>query len=790
MNFRTAAAVEQVVWEMKLSDYKRGENRSKINDLFGGMPPYTDDEVQQNKIATNVNFLEASNIAHNARRQFGNAFLNPDPLFVVTIDHGPRWKRSEWGNIITKEINRIIKRSLPYMETLRSVFAQDVLHGIAPAVWKDKDKWNPKARGVEDVLVPSNTELDLEENLPFFAIYEQYTGPRLWRMTHGPHVDPGWNMPVVDAAIKWVDQQAQQLMSSSWPEVWSPEKMSERIKQDGGLYASDSVPTVDCYRFFWYNDDNKKAGWSQKIILDAWGQPGVGDLDITESKNPKRTDRYGLEKSMFLYDSGNRKYAEKIGQIAHFQFADGSCVAPFRYHSVRSLGWLLYSVCHLQNRLRCKFNDALFESLMQYFRINNMGDAERALRIDLTDKTPLPDGVQFVRPEERWQVPKELVMMGLQANRQLMDENSASYSQDFESEGNQYETATKTMAKVNSSAALVNAMLQQAYNYQNFQYIEICRRFCKVNSSDADVRQFRLNCLKAGVPEEMLDITRWDVQAVRVIGSGNKMMQSAMMDKVMGLYYTKLDPTAQREALRMGIATTMDDYQLADRWVPDQKQVSDSVHDAQMSASAMLQGLPMALKEGVNHDEYIEALLVSMHAKVQQVAQSGGVGTPADIMGLQNLAGMTIQGQSIPGNGIQNHIKIVAEDEKQPHSKGEQPDHSVKQKVKQFADTLKELMNQVKAFAQRQQEQQQKQQQQGNGGMDPKDIAKVKGMQIQAQTKAQLAKESHASRTAQKQISFEQKLKQDQEKHQVDLAKTQAEAMANLSMTRMKSQQE
>ena len=222
MNFTTCAAVEQLVWEMRLASYPRALNRSKINELFSGFPPYSDEEVRQNKIATNVNFLEPSQIAHNARRQFGNAFLNPDPLFLVTIDHGPRWKRAEWGNTITKELNRIMKRSLPYMETLRSVFALDVLHGIAPAVWRDRQKWAPKSRGVEDILIPSNTELDLEENLPFFAIYEQYTGPRLWRMTHGPNVDPGWNMDVVDAAIEWVDKQAEQLMSSSWPEVWSP----------------------------------------------------------------------------------------------------------------------------------------------------------------------------------------------------------------------------------------------------------------------------------------------------------------------------------------------------------------------------------------------------------------------------------------------------------------------------------------------------------------------------------------------------------------------------------------
>ena len=70
------------------------------------------------------------------------------------------------------------------------------------------------------------------------------------------------------------------------------------------------------------------------------------------------------------------------------------------------MGFLLYAICHLQNRLQCKFNDAVFESLMQYFRVSNLGDAERAIKVDLTDKTPLPDGLNFVPSNERWQVNK------------------------------------------------------------------------------------------------------------------------------------------------------------------------------------------------------------------------------------------------------------------------------------------------------------------------------------------------------------------------------------------------
>lgn len=775
MNFTHAASVEALVWQMRLSDWPRAQNRARINNLANGFPPYDEAEVLANKIAVNYNDLSMSNIAHNARRQLSNALLAPDPLFTVELDYGPKWKKKDWAGVITQHLNKIIKGSLPYMETRRSMFAQLVLHGIAPSSWSDKYTWCPEADGVEDILVPSNTLLSLK-NLPFIARYRQYTGRELWKMTHGPQVDAGWNIPLAEKAVRWVDQQAKQLMSASWPEVWSPEKMEERIKQDGGLYSSDAIPTVDCFEFLYWNDDGKKAGWRKKIILDAWGEPGVGGVGGMDlSMRSKKQGKHGVwnfDKSDFLYDSEERSnpiFCGNLGETIHFQFADCSCVAPFRYHSVRSLGFLLYSICHLQNRLNCKFDEATFEQLMQYFRITNQADADRAWRVDLTDKKALPDGLQFVKRDERWEVPGDLVKMALEKNRQIMSDNSASFTQDFDMEAGANETATRTMAKVNTSAALVSGLLNQAYNYQKFQYDEICRRFCMVNSRDPDVRKFRLAVLKANVPEEALNADYWNVQPVRVVGSGNKMMQIAMMDKIMAVYYNKLDPTAQRFFLRLGLATTTDDYELARQSVPDEPVVSSSTHDAQLAAGILLQGLPVALKEGVNHEEYAEAMLQTLQTRVQQIAGRGGMVKPEELTGLQNLAGETLDGQKLPGNGIAAHIALMEQDSKPMHVKGSPPDHTVKEKVKQLSDALGKLMNEVKGFAQRTQQALAKQQGQNGGGVPPETMAKIQGQMMISKAKADNTRESHAQRTAQRQIQFEQKVHQDEQKHQQEL---------------------
>jgi hypothetical protein len=234
MQFKTAASIEQIVWQMKLADYSRSLNRSRINSLYNGAPPYTDQEATENNIAINVNSLEPTKLAHDARSQFNNAFLKPGQYFTARTDMGPVHKRQKYGAIVSREVNRIMKRSPMYFETMRSKFAQLVLHGIAPTAWETRENWCPDAVGIEDVMIPSNTLITMK-NLPFFAIFRSYTAEELYRLTHGPRVDKAWKMPVVEAALKWAGQEQSRLSGTTWPQVWSPEKWEESIKENSGL---------------------------------------------------------------------------------------------------------------------------------------------------------------------------------------------------------------------------------------------------------------------------------------------------------------------------------------------------------------------------------------------------------------------------------------------------------------------------------------------------------------------------------------------------------------------------
>lgn len=738
---------------MRLADFPRAQNRARINSLFDGSPPYSDQEERENNIAINVNFLEATKVGHDARQQFANAFQKPGKFFTARTDFGPSHKRQKWSSIVSNNINRVMKRSPTYFENMRSKFALLVLHGIAPSTWENSYNWCPLTLGIEDVMIPSGTLLTLK-NLPFFAIYRAYTAEELYRLTHGPKVDPGWKMDNVMAAIKWADEQSSSLSGTTWPEVWSPDKMEQRMKEDSGLYASDAVPIISCWDFYWWNDAKKVQGWNRRIVLDANGQPGVGGLSETNIIGGR---------NQFLFDPGDKCYAPKIENILQFQFGDLSAVAPFRYHAVRSLGFLLYAVAHLQNRLRCKLNEAVFETLMMYMRVKSLDEAERALKINLISRGIIDDTVQFLSPQERWIVNERLAQIGLIENQNIINDNSSSYtqSQNF-SKPSVEKTAFQVRAELNATTALISAALLQAYQYQTFEYYEIFRRFCAKDSRDPDVRQFRVACLKAGVPPDVLVSEAWDIEPERVMGAGNKTLELATAQTLME-WRPLYDPEAQREILRMATLAVSDDPGATDQLVPETAdKITDSKHDAMVAMGSLMLGLPVKFGSRSNRIEVIEVLLSEMAIIIQRIEQQqGSMAKPEQLLGLQTV-----------GQTIAEQIQIVSQDKTQ------------KDRIRQYSDALGEMMNMVKAYGQRlQQAMEEAAQQNGQPQMDPKDMAKIQGMQLQSQAKAANTRESHAQRTAQRQVQWEAEERRKQQQHAMDMRRQGVELQSDVAAT-------
>jgi len=734
MNFSSPDKVYTLIEAMRVADQPRAFNRALIDDLFNGLPPFSESQAKDNLLQTNVNFLEGPNIAHSARRQLHNAFLKPGNYFSVSVDYGPPHLKMGWGNTITKYLNKPLKMSMPYMETLRATFAQLVLHGIGPVFWEDQTKWCPYARGVEDVLVPSGTLVTME-NLDHLAVFRRYTAAELYRKTHGKYVDPGWNVKLAERVVATLSKEYAQ--TTNWNDWRFPEKLAQDIKENAGYYGSDAVPTVNCWDFYYLNDEGDE--WQRKVIID--------------SQNPANTDGlstlYGANKD-FLYQS-KKAYAPSLDRFMHVQFADSSSVAPFRWYSVRSIGYLLYAVCHLQNRLRCRFTDSVFESLLWYFTNVADEDREKLLQIQLHHMGIIPQGVSFVPANERYQPNEALVQMGMSQNRQLMSENSAAFVQEVNDGSRKELTATETMARVQNANAMVGAMLNLAYIYQTAQYREIARRFCV--SDDPDCKAFRDKVMKEGVPKEALDIERWNVEPERVLGTGNKALEIAQADRLMAarnLY----DPEAQRTILHIYTEANTDDPKLAESLVPMQPDRATSTSENQASAaiSTLMLALPYAPSRDISILEFTDVLLKLFGTLVQQYEQSGGMATKE-----------TIRGMAFTSQYIQALIQHIAGDPNE------------KQRVKVYMDQIGQIDGLIKAFAQRLAEQESQVQ------MDPETMAKIQAQNALTQNTIATKNALTQQKLQQGAIKFDQRLEQNEIKQQVALGEQATRTRADLA---------
>lgn len=719
--------VESVVWNMRQADLPRGEDRAILLRLYNGNPPFDDDKAEENNVLINRNDLEGPNLLMQARRQWNQAFLKPGNRFTVSLDSGPAIKRQEHSGIITREINRELSRSRYLVDQVRATGANALLYGPGPSAWKDRYSPIPSPLPVASLLVPSETDVDFD-NLEYYAVFREMTPAQLYKLTHGPRVDPGWNMDLVDAQWAYVRDQLQKEPNATAYQ-YMPERIEELVKQDLGFWGSDAVPTID-YWDFYFRDDEDGNGWYRRIILD-WG---IGAEALKLSGRKPQSRNMTKDKPAFLYNSGSRKYADSLSEILHCQSADCSAYAPFKYHSQRSLGWMVWGVCDLQNRLFCKFNEAVFESLMWYFRTASNEDLRRLRKAEFFQWGVIPDGIRPMLANERYTPPIQLTELAFQKNKSLMMESASSFTQDFDKGSTGKEmTATETMARVNSINAMVSGMLTLAYTYEEFKYREIARRYCIKNSPNPSVRRFRLNCLKRGVPAEALDAARWDIAAERVLGAGNKTLEMAIAQGLMSIR-KNLGADAQRRVDHIYIESLTDRADLAEDLAPVQqdKQTSDSVHDAQLATERLMKGLPLLLTDKMVPEDYVKAWLADMTLIVQRIQQTGNMATAEQLIGLQNMA-------TYVGKFLQQ-MSTNPED---------------RERVRQYQTALGALTNLIKGFAQRL-AQHMKAKQAGNGSAgDPKVVAEIQAELMKAQAKIKQMESSHAARTAQRQVSFD-----------------------------------
>jgi len=706
----------------------RMHNQAMLNFLYNGGAPYTPEEAEADHHHTNVNFLEGTQKLHEARSQATNALKAPDQYFSVQLTTGDVHRRAEWSDVITSQIRRIMKRSQRYSDVVDAKIANMVLAGIGVASWADRDDWCATPRRFEDVMIPDETFTSLS-NLTHFALRTRFTITDLCRVISGPNVDKGWNIPQVKLAIQNLKLRGPG--SDQYNFYYDPEKLVEDWKQNTIYYNSDSVPVLHCFDFYYYDDNEKR--WYRRIVVDTDAN-SFNQFNVNE----------------FLYYNPDRYYGDEPTpcQIMHAQIADGAAVAPFRWHSVRSLGYLLYSLCQLQNRIRCRFMDATFESMNWYFRDVTDGDREVIQKVDIHHLGVIPNGLHFVPANERHNIDFDLVSGAMSMNRQLMSENSSSYNQDINDGTKKERTAYEVATLSNDANRLITAMLTRIYENQIPEYREICRRLCTTDHKDSI--EFRTKCRSAGVPTECFDVNDWDVVPEKVLGGGNKMIQMAQAGQLMSVY-DKLTPQGQQLVLHRFIETVTSDPDVANEIAPLESEVpTPSMEKASMAWATLIDGKPIVITGDLNRTDIVEEWLKLLAIEFTQIDQSGQPPAPRRLFGIANViqtTGQIVQQLSMdPANGP---------------------------RVKLYSEALANAQNKVKEYAKIIASQQPQGPQ-----ADPTILADMQAKQIQAESDAHINEAKAMQKLQHNQQKFEQTSQQN-------AAKTAAQIESEAARTKV-----
>jgi len=743
-NFSTVPRVQQTIRAGDEVEFTRGSNRVRINNAANCVPPLPPEEAKMLNIKINVNWGELMILLSHARRQYMTAFWSQQYFFKVTIPQAPKETKSEWGAFVTETINNIMRGSLDYFEVHRNKWAAVVCHGVGPTVWRKRDCWLPDFLAIEDLRIATDTILSFK-NLGWYGERHIYTPGELVDDAFNNKKKNPWDLKGVANILKNYKEVNYDYAPNHYDWETSPEKLAELVKQDGGYYASDAMPGIPLWHFYFKDEteeDNK--GWFLRIVPE------------------EATVRGTPENDKFLWTS-ECAVAPTWNQLLHCQYGDLSNKAPFEYHSVRSLGFALLEPTFYTNLTRCRMLQHLNDNFDVWLRITDPAEKARQQMQEFGNYKVLKSGVSVVPQTERHQVEPELIDMAMAQLKQLQQEASSTYTQQTDTGTRKEQTAFETSVKMQQVNAMLGGLLMTAFIYESHSYKEICRRFCLKKTTDPDILKFQKRWDEMNIPRKWMNVDLWDIEPVTPLGMGNPAMAQAEAQQLMGVRGA-FPPEAQQEILHEFTQTVTGDYRKAARWAPlgKGKGVTDSQRDAQAMFGTLMQGVPVPPKEGYSAIEEIETLLPLMAGVIVRIEKRDNVGTQDEVMGLSTVA-----------QYIGEWIQQLATDPQQ------------NEKVKEYSDDLNKLMQQVKGLAQIGQ---QKQQAQNGGGQNAELATKLQGKLILDKAKAASTVMKAKQQQQHKERAFVGEQRRQDAKTFADIQRQGVETAAK--SRRMKSQEE
>jgi len=564
------------------ADEKANVNRSRIQAMFDGAPPYDPAVLKSTNQGSrcNLNFGEAGRFLDIAASGYVDLIDSVDSLVQVETTLGEPGERMHHDGVIAEEITRTLRSWPEFYGTYLRLVNQFLMHGVGVTYFEDEFNFRFRACGLADYLIPRQTQAS-EHSVEVACARRAYMVHELYSFIENEEVaaQNGWDVEEVRRVIKTATTQNSARQYTDWEDV-------QRELKNNDLYTGIRANVVN--------------------VVNLWVREFDGS--VSNFSFAEQSPKAFLHKGANRFDNPEQAYLL-------FTYGVGT---NGTYHSIRGLGHRIYNHVQTSNRLQCQ----LIDSAMLSSSIMLAPETPRALNdLSLTFYGPysvLPPNFKVIEKG----VPNIATTVGpaLENLQGQLKQNLDFFTTAPAESGGAYRSKQQVQAELEQATRLTSAQINQFYSSWRRLLREVVRRVVNGPKSDLAVRDFYRRCENRGVGAlvvKTLDFNK--TIATKAVGYGNASSRSAALGDLEQLM-PMLDEVGKRNVIYDRVAARVG-YENATRYVqsPESPRPPQDLKVAELENSVLQMGRPVSVQPGELHETHLGQhlpLLVQLTAAI------------------------------------------------------------------------------------------------------------------------------------------------------------------------------